>query len=149
MSNTGNLLLLAARVLLSIIFLMSGITILMDPTATIGLINAAGIPGAMFFAYLTGSFELAASVAVIVGFQTVPASILLAVFTFFTAVVFHSGPISIPGFPSEANELLSTFNGLMMLKNISITGGFLALAALGAGAFSMDARRIALPVVAE
>lgn len=141
MSNTANLSLFAARVLLSIMFLMSGYAKLMDPAATIGMITAAGIPAATLLTYLTGTFELVASLAVIVGFQTSAASILLAGFTLFTALVFHSGPISIPGFPPEANGLLSTFNNLMMMKNISITGGFLALAVIGAGAFSVDAKR--------
>ncbi|EWS65096.1 hypothetical protein Y695_01649 [Hydrogenophaga sp. T4] len=32
---------------------------------------------------------------------------------------------------------------LMFMKNIGVTGGLLALAAFGAGAFSLDARRSA------
>ncbi|MNW11119.1 Inner membrane protein YqjF [compost metagenome] len=57
-----------------------------------------------------------------------------------TAFVFHSGAINIPTFPPEANGLLSVFNSLMMMKNISVAGGFLVLAAFGPGALSIDKR---------
>ena len=81
------------------------------------------------------------------GFQTKIAAYLLALFCVFTALVFHSGPINVPDFPEGANGLLTMFNGLMMMKNLTIAGGFLVLAAFGPGSISVDARRGA-PVVA-
>jgi len=143
MPNTApnNLLLLAGRVLLSAMFIMSGYSKLVDPAGTAGMIAGAGFPAATALAYLAGVFELVAGLAIIVGFQTRIAAILLAVFTVFTGLVFHSGPINVPDFPEAANGLLTVFNGLMMMKNLTIAGGFLALAAVGAGAYSLDARR--------
>jgi putative oxidoreductase len=140
-TTTNNLLLLAGRVLLSAMFIMSGYSKVVDPAGTAGMIAGAGFPAATALAYLAGIFELVAGLAVIVGFQTRIAAILLAAFTVFTGLVFHSGAIAVPDFPEAANNLLTMFNGLMMMKNLTIAGGFLALAAAGAGAYSLDARR--------
>ena len=137
----NNALLLAARILLSGMFVMSGFAKLVDPSQTAYMITGAGIPAATALAYLAGLFEVVAGLAVVVGFQTRIATLLLAAFSIFTALVFHSGAINIPGFSPEANGLLTVFNGLMMWKNISIAGGFLALAAAGAGAWSVDGYR--------
>ncbi|MCC2608664.1 DoxX family protein [Neorhizobium petrolearium] len=140
-ATTNNSLLLAARVLLAIMFITSGFQKLIDPSGTAGMITGAGIPAAALLAYVAGLFELVAGLAVLTGFQTKIAAILLALFCLFTAFVFHNGAINIPGFTPEANGLLTVFNGLIFWKNVSLAGGFLALAAAGAGAYSIDARR--------
>lgn len=145
----NNVLLLAARVLLSAMFVMSGLGKLVDPGMTAGMITGAGLPAATALAYLAGLFEVVAGLAVLVGFQTRIAAVALAAFSVFTALVFHAGAINIPGFSPEANGLLTVFNGLMMWKNISIAGGFLGLAAAGAGAWSVDGfRGVAKPAFA-
>lgn len=140
-TSTNNLLLLAARVLLSAMFILSGYPKLLDPAGTAGMIAGAGFPAATALAYLAGLFELIVGLFVLVGFQTRISAILLALFSAFTGLVFHSGAINVPDFPEAANGLLTMFNGLMMMKNLTIAGGFLALAAVGAGAYSLDARR--------
>lgn len=144
----NNALLLAARVLLSVMFVMSGFAKLVDPGQTAGMITGAGLPAATALAYLAGLFEVVTGLAVLVGFQTKAAALLLAAFSIFTALVFHAGAINIPGFSPEANGLLTVFNGLMMWKNIAIGGGFLALAAAGAGAWSVDGYRGVKPAFA-
>ncbi|WP_341643330.1 DoxX family protein [Thauera sp. SDU_THAU2] len=136
-----NLAVLAGRILLSLMFITAGYPKLIDPSGTAGMIAGAGLPAATALAYLAGLFELVAGLFVLVGFQTKVTSLLLAAFCVFTALVFHGGPINIPDFPEGANGLLTMFNGLMMWKNITIAGGFLVLAAFGAGAWSLDARR--------
>lgn len=147
-TSTTNLILLAGRVLLSAMFILSGYPKLIDPSSTAGMITGAGLPAATLLAYVAGAFELLAGLAVLVGFQTRIAAILLAAFSAFTALVFHSGAINIPDFPEAANGLLTVFNNLMMMKNLTIAGGFLALAAVGAGAYSLDARRATATVAA-
>ncbi len=141
-TTTNHLLLLAARILLSAMFIMSGYPKLLDPAGTAGMIAGAGFPAATALAYLAGVFELVAGLFVLVGFRTRISAILLALFTVFTGLVFHSGAINVPDFPAAANGMLTMFNGLMMMKNLTIAGGFLALAAAGAGAYSLDARRV-------
>ena len=138
-----NVVVLVGRILLSAMFILSGYPKLLDPSGTAGMIAGAGLPAATALAYLAGIFELVAGIFVLVGFQTRIAAYLLAAFSVFTALVFHSGTIAIEGFPDGANGLLTVFNGLMMWKNITIAGGFLLLAAFGPGALSIDARRSA------
>lgn len=145
----NNAILLAARVLLSVMFIMSGASKFADPGQTAYMISSAGLPAATALAYLAGLFEVVSGLAVLVGFQTKIAALALAAFGLFTGLVFHSGAIAIPDFPQGANDLLTVFNGLMMWKNITLAGGFLALAAVGAGAWSIDARRgVAQPALA-
>lgn len=141
MTGANNVLLLIARILLSFMFIYSGFGKLMDASGTAGMIAGAGLPAATALAYIAGLFELIAGIAIIVGFQTKIAAILLAIFCVFTGVVFHGSPINVPDFPEGANAMLSMFNQIMMMKNIGLAGGFLALAAAGAGAYSVDARR--------
>lgn len=147
-TTTTNSLLLVARLLLSGMFVMSGFQKLVDPSGTAGMITGAGLPAATLLAYVAGLFELVTGLAVLTGFQTRIAALLLAAFSAFTAFVFHSGAINVPSFPEAANGLLTLFNSLMMMKNLTIAGGFLALAAVGAGAFSVDARRGSVAIAA-
>lgn len=136
-----SIMILIARILLSFIFILSGFGKLVDPGATAGMIAGAGLPAATALAYLAGLFELVAGVAVLVGFQTTIASWLLAAFCIFTGAVFHSGTINVPDFPAAANGWLNTLNQIMMMKNFSLAGAFILLAAVGAGSISLDARR--------
>jgi putative oxidoreductase len=135
-----NVIVLIGRILLSIIFITSGFGKLTDPSATAGMITGAGWPAATALAYLAGLFELVAGLAILVGFQTRIASYLLAAFCVVTAFVFHSGAINVPDFPPAANGLLTVFNQIMMMKNVTIAGAFLVLAGFGPGALSLDAR---------
>lgn len=135
-----NAVVLAGRILLALMFITAGYPKLIDPSGTAGMIAGAGLPAATVLAYLAGIFEVVAGLFILVGFKTRPAAYLLAAFSLFTALVFHSGTINIPDFPEGANGLLTVFNGLMMWKNITIAGGFLVLAAFGPGAYSIDAR---------
>lgn len=135
-----NVIVLIGRILLSIMFITSGFGKLADPTATAGMITGAGWPAATALAYLAGLFELVAGIAVLVGFQTRIVSYLLAAFCLVTGLVFHSGAINVPDFPPAANGLLTVFNQIMLMKNITIAGAFLVLAAFGPGMLSVDAR---------
>jgi putative oxidoreductase len=143
-----NAVLLLARILLSFMFIIAGFGKFTDPASTAGMITQAGLPMADVLTYVAGAFEVLAGIAVLVGFQTAIAAILLAAFSAFTAFVFHNGAINIPDFPEAANGLLTMFNGLMMMKNLAIAGGFLGLAVAGAGAWSVDGARGVKPVFA-
>ncbi|SOC44098.1 putative oxidoreductase [Rhizobium subbaraonis] len=143
-----NLVVLVGRILLASMFILAGYPKLLDPSGTAGMIAGAGLPAATALAYIAGLFELVAGLFILVGFQTKITALLLAAFCVFTALVFHSGPINVPDFPEGANGLLTMFNGLMMMKNLTIAGGFLVLAAFGPGAISIDARRGAVAATA-
>ncbi|MGV1827852.1 DoxX family protein [Agrobacterium vitis] len=141
MSNTNNAILLVARILLSFIFILSGFGKLTDPASTAGMITGAGLPAATALAYLAGAFELITGLSVLVGFQTKIVGWALALFCIFTGAVFHSGTVAVPGWPDAALGWINTLNGIMMMKNFTLAGAYILLATVGAGAYSLDARR--------
>lgn len=133
-------LLLVGRVLLAFIFLYSGVGKFSDISSTVGMIAQAGLPQATALAWAAAIFEVVAGLAILAGFQTFAVSLVLAAFCLFTGFVFHGSAINIPSFSDGANGLLSVFNQIMLMKNITIAGGFLVLAASGPGEVSVDAR---------
>lgn len=141
MSSTNNTLILIARILLSFIFILSGFQKLVDPAGTAGMITGAGLPAATLLAYVAGLFELVTGLAVLVGFQTKIVGWALALFCVFTGLVFHSGTVAIEGWPEGALGWINTLNSIMLMKNITLAGAYLLLATVGAGAYSIDARR--------
>ena len=126
MSN--NHILIAARILLALIFILAGAMKFGGIEGTAGYIASVGLPAATLLAWLAAIFELVAGIAILVGFQTRNVAYLLAAFCIFTGFVFHFQP---------ADQIQFT----MFLKNLAMAGGFLALAVAGAGSLSVDSRR--------
>jgi putative oxidoreductase len=120
--------LLAARVLLALIFIVSGFSKISGYSGTVGYMEAMGVPGILL--PLVILVEVIGGVAILVGFQTRLAAIGLAVFTLLAGFLFHFNP---------ADQMQT----IMLMKNLAIAGGFLALLATGPGALSVDARRSA------
>lgn len=118
-------LVLVGRILLSIIFIVAGFGKLTGAAGFAGYLGSLGIPGGIAMAYLIGLFELAGGLAILVGFGTRIAGYALAAFCVATGVVAHLGP-------DQSTALM---------KNLGLAGGYLVLAAAGAGAYSVDARR--------
>ncbi len=117
---------LAGRVLLVILFLLAGISKIGGYAGTQAYMQSAGVPGALLpLVILT---EIGGSVLIVLGLWTRLAAFLLAGFSLLAGVIFHHG---------VGNEIQQ----LMLLKDISIAGGFLVLVAHGAGPWSVDARR--------
>ena len=134
MSNTNNALILLVRILLSFMFILAGFGKITDAAGTAGMIAGAGLPAATFLAYVAGLFELLAGLAVLTGFQVRIVGWLLAGFCVFTGVVFHLPYAS-------GTELVNILNQIMVMKNITLAGAYILLATVGAGAYSIDARR--------
>jgi putative oxidoreductase len=128
MSQT-NLLAAVGRLLLALIFILSGLGKLGAPEATQGYIASVGIPLPMLSYLITIVVEVIGGLLLLVGYQTRIASLALAAFTLAAAVLFHSNF-------ADQNQMIH------FLKNISIIGGLLQVAAFGAGALSIDARRL-------
>ena len=115
----------AGRVLITIIFLMSGFGKIADYAGTQGYMEMMGVPGALLPLVIIA--EIGGGLAVILGWQTRLAALALAGFTIISAVIFHAD------FGDQTQMI-------MFLKNVSITGGFLFLVANGAGAYALDNR---------
>lgn len=125
MDKMKDVALLAGRVLLALMFVMAGWSKIGGYAGTQGYMEAMGVPG--FMLPLVILLELGGGLAVVLGLFTRSLSVLLAGFTLMAAFIFHYQP-------AEQMQIL------MFMKNVSVAGGFLALAAAGAGAFSVDAR---------
>ena len=125
MDKMKDVALLASRVLLALMFVMAGWSQNGGYAGTQGSMEAMGVPG--FMLPLVILLELGGGLAIVLGLFTRSLSVLLAGFTLMAAFIFHYQP-------AEQMQML------MFMKNVSVAGGFLALAAAGAGAFSVDAR---------
>jgi len=115
----------SGRVLLAVLFLLSGVGKLGAYKATAAYMVSAGVPGALLPAVI--ATELLGSLAIILGWKTRVAAFLLAGFSVLTALIFH-------------NNLADQTQTIMFFKNLSIAGGFLVLVANGAGPLSLDRR---------
>ena len=98
MSN--NLILLLARILLAAIFLVSGALRLGDIAGNAGYIASAGLPAPTALAWISGIFEVLASLSLLIGFKTRYAAYGLAAFCVATAFFFLMLPLF--GTPSSA-----------------------------------------------
>jgi len=116
---------LAGRVLLSVLFLLSGLGKVGAYSATAAYMSSVGVPSVLLPVVI--ATEVLGATAIILGWQTRIAALLLAGYSLLTALVFHA---------NFADQL----EMIMFLKNVSIAGGLLLLVANGAGAPSLDRR---------
>jgi putative oxidoreductase len=77
--------------------------------------------------------EIVGGLALIAGLGTRLAAIVLAAFTLVASFFFH------PYWAVPADQQMIPY--LLFYKNIAVVGGLLTIAAWGAGAWSVDARR--------
>jgi putative oxidoreductase len=128
-----NTLLLLSRLLLAALFVPSGFHALFDIAGTTGYFAGLGLPLPALAAWGTGLFELIAGLLILVGFQTRIAALLLAAFCIVAGFIGHYGQ-------GGGDAMLTFLHSQMLMKDIAISGGFLALAMAGAGAWSADGR---------
>ena len=125
----------AARVLLSLIFILSGFSKLTGLAGTTGYIASTGLPMPEVLAVASGLLELLGGLALAVGFKARISGAALAVFTLLASLLFHN-------FWAMPPEQVMV-NQLMFMKNLAIVGGLLLVIVHGAGAASVDTRRLA------
>lgn len=134
MSNKlQNPLSLIGRLLLASLFLPAGIGKLTGFAGTVDYISSVGLPFPQLAAALALSLEIVGSIALILGFGTRSAALALAVFTLVASFFFHAY-WAVPADQHLVQQLL-------FFKNIGVVGGLLTIAAWGAGAWSVEARR--------
>lgn len=129
METSQNLADLAGRIMISAIFLVTGLGKIAGYAATQGYMTAMGVPGMLL--PLVIALEVGGSIAIILGWHTRLVAFLLAGFSVLAALIFH-------------HALGDQVQFLMFMKNIAIAGGFLLLVARGPGEWSLDARAEAL-----
>ena len=126
----------AGRVLLALIFIISGFGKLTGLQGTAGYIASVGLPAPTLLALGAGLLELVGGIALVIGFQARWSALALAVFTVVASVLFHN----YWAMPAEQQFVQQ----LMFMKNLAIVGGLLLVFSLGAGPASVDARRQAV-----
>jgi putative oxidoreductase len=114
---------LAGRILLSVLFLLSGVGKIGAYAGTAAYMSSAGVPGVLLPVVI--AVEVLGAIAIILGWQTRVAALLLAGYSLLAALIFHS-------------NLANQIEMIMFLKNVSIAGGLLLLVTNGAGQLSLD-----------
>jgi putative oxidoreductase len=117
---------LVGRILLSHIFLLSGLTKIADYSGTQGYMEAFGVPGSLLPLVIVT--EIFGGLSVLLGWKARWGALALAGFSLLAAYFFHM----------DFSDQAQTIN---FMKNLAIAGGMLVLAARGAGPWSVDARK--------
>ena len=121
-----------ARVLVVVLFVVSGWGKLMNPAGITGLLASKGLPMPQVLAWLTIAAELGLGLLIAVGFYARTAAELLAGFTLATIFTAHA-------FWTMTGADAFT-NRIQAMKNLSIVGALLMIAAVGAGRFAANRR---------
>ena len=124
-------LILAARLLLTALFLIFGWRKLRDFSGTVSQMAQLGVPMAVVAAAVATFMELPVAFAVAVGVFTRPSALLLVFYTLGTALIGHRY------WTITGADQVASMDGFY--KNLSIMGGFLLLCVTGAGKYSIDA----------
>lgn len=132
-ASLQNPLTLTGRLLLALLFLPAGIGKIGGFAGTVGYIGSVGLPLPQLATVLAIVVEVGGGLALLAGYGTRLAALALALFTLVATFVFHN----FWAMPPEQVMMQQ----LMFFKNMAIVGGLLTLAASGAGAWSLDARR--------
>jgi putative oxidoreductase len=114
---------LLARVFLAAIFLLAALNKIQYFDGNAQYLASAGLPESLL--PLVIAFELIGGLFILAGFLAELTALAFAVFSVVTALLYH-------------NNLGDQMQFLMFFKNIAIAGGFLMLAAKGAGKYSVD-----------
>ncbi len=128
MTAFQNLTSFIGRVLLSLIFIISGFGKIAAPASTIGYIASVGAPLPEVAYGIAVFVEVVLGIALLIGYKTRIAAAGIALFTLAAAFLFHA----------NFGDQIQT---IMFLKNITIVGGLFLIVAHGAGGFSLDNRK--------
>jgi len=116
------------RLLISTIFILSGLSKVAAPAMTVGYIQSAGLPFPSLAFGIAAFIEIVGGITLLVGYRTRITAAVLFVFALATAAFFHNHF-------GDQNQFIHFF------KNIAIAGGLLHVVAFGGGRVSLDGRR--------
>ena len=120
------------RVLISLIFIMAGISKISGYAGTAAFMNSMGVPGVLLPLVIV--LELGGGIMLLIGYQARLVAFLLGGFSVIAGILFHL----IPSFGLEGmaqqGEMIS------FMKNLAIAGGLGFVFVHGAGNLSVDNR---------
>lgn len=127
-AQNNGLVLLVSRIFLSVLFIIAGWGKLTDLAGTAGYFASYGLPLPSVTAIIVALVEFVGGIAILIGFQTRFAALIVGLFTIGATLVAHM-------------NWAEGMNALMAQKNLAIAGGMFLLAVIGAGPLSVDGKR--------
>lgn len=132
-ASLQNPLSLIGRVLLALLFVPAGFSKIGGFAGTAGYIASQGVPFPELATAAAIGVELGLGLLLLVGLQTRWAALGIALFTVVITFIFHNY------WAVPAEQVMMQQQAFF--KNIAVVGGLLTVAAWGAGAWSLDAKR--------
>lgn len=132
-TNVQNAAALVGRILLALIFIISGYGKITGYAGTAGYMASKGLPMVAVLLPLTILVELGGGLLIALGWKARWAAAVIFLFIIPVTLVFHN-PVGLDA--AQAQQQM-----INLLKNVSIMGGMLGLFAFGPGGFSLDARQ--------
>lgn len=124
---------LAGRILLALIFVISGFNKLVGFEGTAGYIASKGLPLPQLAAAGAIAVELVGGILLVIGWQARWAATAIFLFLIPTTLIFH--PFwAVTGSGAQMEQI-------QFMKNLCIMGGMLYVMAFGAGPLSFDSRK--------
>lgn len=133
---THGLLPLLARILVTPVFLQAGFAKVFSWQGNVQYVATRNITWPPLVALMLGgaaAIEIFASLAVLFGFKTRPAALIMFFYTLVLSAIFHNF-WALQGMSAAANQT-------HFLKNMGIAAALAMLAAYGPGMWSVDAKR--------
>jgi|ERR1039458_1144388 putative oxidoreductase len=124
---------LVGRILLALIFIISGYGKIGGYAGTAGYMASKGMPMVDVLLPLTILIELGGGLLIAIGWKARWAAAVIFLFLIPVTLVFHN--------PAGLDPALAKQQMIHLLKNVSIMGGMLGLFAFGPGGFSLDAKK--------
>ncbi len=123
---------LAGRIMLALIFLISGFAKIGNFAGTAGFMASKGIPYAEFALVLTIIIEIGGGLMLVAGWKARWAALALFLFLIPATLIFHNF------WAADAAQFQDQLNHF--LKNVCILGGMLYIMAYGSGPLSLECR---------
>ena len=118
-----NLIDFLARVLISVLFLISAYNKIFNIEGSMNWMSGYGVPGILI--YPTILLEILLPVMIIIGYKVRIAAGILSIFCLLTAFIFHF-------------DFADQIQLILFLKNIGLAGGFLFIVVNGTKEWSLD-----------
>jgi putative oxidoreductase len=123
---------LVGRILLAMIFILSGYGKITSFAGTAAVMASKGVPFAEVSLVLSIVVELGAGLAIVLGWRAREAAALIFLWMIPVTLIFHN--------PMGLDPALAKQQMVHLEKNLSIMGGLLGLFAFGAGRFRLTGK---------
>jgi len=124
---------LAARLLISQIFLISGVMKVLDPAGTAAQMESRGMFWVPFFLWSAAAIEIGAGLSLLLGYKARLGALVLFLFLIPVTLTFHNWWT----YPDPKEQQV---NMLFFIHNLTLMGGLLLVMIWGPGPLSIDRR---------